>query len=69
LPQTAELFAAPSSYLDGSAEMPTKNERVELEMKIVKYRGLARQAPDPETTRRINSLVAELEQRRSEIDE
>src|ERR1700674_6117047 len=32
--------------------MPSKNERVELEMKIMKYRELMRQAWDPETTRR-----------------
>jgi hypothetical protein len=49
--------------------MPSKNERVELEMKIIKYRALARQAPDQETMRRINGLVAELEQKLREIDE
>jgi hypothetical protein len=61
--------AAPSSYSDGSARMPSKNQRVELEMKIMKYRALARQAPDAETTQRINELVAELEQKLREIDE
>jgi hypothetical protein len=49
--------------------MPSKNQRVELEMKIMKYRALARQAPDAETTQRINELVAELEQKLREIDE
>jgi hypothetical protein len=49
--------------------MPSKNERVELEMKILKYRALARQLPDPETTKRIAGLVAELEQKLREIDE
>jgi hypothetical protein len=49
--------------------MPPKNDRVELEMKIRKYRALARQAPDHETTERIRALVAELEQRLREIDE
>jgi hypothetical protein len=43
---------------------------VELEIKIMKYRTLARQATaDPVTEQRINSLVSELEQRLREIDE
>ena len=46
--------------------MVQKNERVECEMKIIKYRTLARQAPDIETTQRINELIAELERK---IDE
>jgi hypothetical protein len=45
------------------------NNRVELEMKIVKYRSLARQATDDETMQRIKALVAELEQKLREIDE
>jgi hypothetical protein len=48
--------------------MLSKNERVELEMKIMRYRELARQA-DPTTMQRINALVAELEQKLREIDE
>jgi hypothetical protein len=48
--------------------MPSKNERVELEMKIVRYRELGRQAPDQETRQRIGELVAELEQKLHEID-
>jgi hypothetical protein len=46
-----------------------KNERVVLEMKIMKYRALARDASDPLTTDRIKTLVAELEQKLREIDE
>jgi hypothetical protein len=49
--------------------MPSKNERVELEMKIMKYRQMARLAPDPETAERIRGLVAELEQKLREIDQ
>lgn len=49
--------------------MPSKNERVELEMKIMKYRALARDAPDQLTTERIGKLVVELEQKLREIDE
>jgi hypothetical protein len=49
--------------------MPTKNDRVELEMKILKYRALARQAPDDMTAQRIKTLVAELQQKLREIDE
>jgi hypothetical protein len=45
-----------------------KNERVDLAIKIVKYRALARQAPDVETTQRINGLIAELQQKLREID-
>ena len=48
--------------------MVHKNERVELEMKVMKYRRLARQA-DEESARRIYSLIAELEQKLREIDE
>jgi hypothetical protein len=48
----------------------SKNERVELEMRILKYRQLARAAAfDPETMERINSLIAEMEQKLREIDE
>jgi hypothetical protein len=50
--------------------MSQKNERVQLEMKIMKYRQLARSAvSDPETTVRIAGLIAELEQKLREIDE
>ena len=50
--------------------MPSRNERVELEMKIMKYRGLARKAvSDPETVQRIMTLIAELEQKLRAIDE
>jgi hypothetical protein len=46
----------------GSRTMRSKNERVELEMKIMKYRTLARQiATDPETEKRIMELIADLE--------
>jgi hypothetical protein len=47
-----------------------KNERVALEMKIMKYRQLARtSALDAETENRITGLIAELEQKLREIDE
>jgi hypothetical protein len=49
--------------------MVQKNERVELEMKIMKYRNLMRQAWDPETTQRMETAVAELERKLREIDE
>ncbi len=49
--------------------MAQKNDRVELEMKILKYRNLARDAPDEVTRQRINGLIAELEQKQREIDE
>jgi hypothetical protein len=46
-----------------------KSERIQLAIKIVKYRALARQAPDVQTAQRINGLIAELEQKLREIDE
>jgi hypothetical protein len=49
--------------------MAHKNERVELEMKIMKYRALARQAGDDVTCTRIKELVADLERKLREIDE
>ena len=48
--------------------MPSKNERVELEMKILKYRALVRNASDELTAQRIKELIAELEQKQREID-
>jgi hypothetical protein len=50
--------------------MAHKSERVELEMKILRYRQLQRQiAIDPETIERITALIVELEQKLREIDE
>ena len=47
-----------------------KNERVQLEMKIMRYRQLARQAVSDDVTRqRIEELISELERRLREIDE
>jgi hypothetical protein len=48
--------------------MPHKNERVELEMKILKARQLARTA-DEVTRVRLEALVNELERKLREIDE
>jgi hypothetical protein len=54
----------------GNAAVPSKNERVELEMKIMKYRQAARlTTSDDETRKRITELVAELEKKLREIDE
>lgn len=50
--------------------MASKNDRVELEMKIVKYRRQAMLlAADEVTRKRITALIAELEQKLREIDE
>jgi hypothetical protein len=50
--------------------MASKNERVELEMKIMKYRRMAMLATsDDETKKSILALVSELEQKLREIDE
>jgi len=49
--------------------MPHKNERVELEIKIIKCRALSQQASDAVTRQRINALISELEKKLREIDE
>ena len=46
----------------------SKNERVELEMRILRYRRLASRISE-EFLRRIKGQVAELEQKLREIDE
>jgi hypothetical protein len=47
-----------------------KNDRVQLEMKIMKYRQLARQAgSDDVTWRRMEELISELARKLREIDE
>ena len=48
--------------------MPSKSERVELEMRILRVRQLARQADDL-TRERLETLATELEQKLREIDE
>ena len=64
-----ERIGAAPVYL-ATAVVAHKNERVELEMKIMKYRQAAMLATsDDETRQRIMALVAELEQKRREIDE
>ena len=54
----------------GIRAVRSKNERIELEMKILRYRSLARQiATDPETQQRITELISDLEKKLREIDE
>jgi hypothetical protein len=50
--------------------MANKNDRVALEMKIMKYRLLARQVPmDEETAQRMGGLISELQQKLREMDQ
>jgi hypothetical protein len=63
------LLAGGSSSSPGGSRLTDKNARVALEMKILKYRALARDAADALTIERIAILVAELEQKRREIDQ
>jgi hypothetical protein len=49
--------------------MPHKNERVELEMQIMKYRQMASRMTDDEFLKRVEERIAELEQQLREIDE
>jgi len=48
--------------------MPSKSERVELEMKIIKTRLQARKANDT-TRKRLDALAAVLEQKLREMEE
>jgi hypothetical protein len=55
---------------NGIARVANKNDRVQLEMKIMKYRQLARQAgSDDVTRRRMEELISELARKLREIDE
>jgi hypothetical protein len=57
-------------FKTGRSKVVIKNERVELEMKIMKYRAFLRQmALDPETEARIQEMIADLESRLRSIDE
>jgi hypothetical protein len=49
--------------------MPHKNERAELEMKIIRYRQLADRTADEEFLSRIKDQITELEQKLRKIDE
>ena len=51
------------------AAVRVKNERVELEMRILRYRQLARRISDEEFLKRAKERVAELEKKLREIDE
>jgi hypothetical protein len=65
---TESSITLPANQSDDAG--PSKNERVELEMKIMKYRALARAAAsDPVTSERISGLIIELKQKLKEIDE
>ena len=46
-----------------------KNDRVELEMKIMKYSSLARRVVHDDAAKRIKQEIAELERKLREIDE
>jgi hypothetical protein len=49
--------------------MPSKNERVELEMKILKFRQWLARITDEVFSAQIRERIAELEQKLREIDE
>jgi hypothetical protein len=49
--------------------MGSKNERVELAIKIMRYRELSQRTADEELLRAIKDKIAELEQKLREIDE
>jgi len=49
--------------------MRHKNERVELEMQIMKYRQMVSRITDAEFLKRAKEKIAELEQQLREIDE
>jgi hypothetical protein len=49
--------------------MPSKNERVELEMKIMKARQWTRRVTDEDILKRLRDQIAKLEKKLREIDE
>jgi hypothetical protein len=49
--------------------MPLRNERVDLETRIIKYQSLARRVIHDETVQRINHLIAELQQKLREVEQ
>ena len=49
--------------------MRSKNERVELEMQLMKYRQLLLRIADEDFVKRAREHIAELEQKLREIDE
>jgi hypothetical protein len=51
------------------ASVANKNDRVQLEIQIMKYRSLARRVIHDETAQRIDLLVVELERKLRKIDE
>jgi hypothetical protein len=53
----------------GLRAMPHKSERVELEMKIMKYRQWTGRVVDEEFQKRLREQTAELERKLREIDE
>jgi len=53
----------------GMLAVRSKNERVELEMQIMKYRQLLLRIADDEFVKRTREHIAELEQKLREIDE
>lgn len=66
-PFTALRIVEAMLHFRRSVAVPHKNKRVELEMKILKARQLARQADDT-TRERLEGLAAELEQKLREMD-
>lgn len=66
---SCEQFRPLPVVSDGGGGMSHKNERVELEIKIIRYRALARLTTDDITKMRVDKLIAELEQKLREIDE
>jgi hypothetical protein len=49
--------------------MPSKNERVELAMQIMKYRQILRRTTNAEFSRLAENKIMELEQKLREIDQ
>jgi hypothetical protein len=52
----------------GVAALPSKNERVELEMQIMKRRQMTSRIADEEFLRRVNEKIRDLEVKLREID-
>jgi hypothetical protein len=53
----------------GIPDMRSKNERVELEMRILRYRELTSRTTDEKSFKRAKDQVADLEKKLRDIDE
>jgi len=64
-------IAVPATYKKGrwNTAVRNKNERVELEMRIMKYRQFLHRIADESFQKELNAKIADMERKLREIDE